>query len=209
MVKKSVVICICGMAGSGKSTLGKRLAKKYRLEYYSGGDALKALAIEEGYKPLECGWWESKEGKRFLERRSKDSKFDEVVDKRFLQLARQGNVVLDSWTMPWLLDEGFKIWLEASLGRRAGRIARRDGISLHEASDALEGKEKRTKAIYKKLYGFNLGEDFEQFHLILDTNNLNREEVFHTVCIAIDNIVLKSSESSENPKRCRSEIFSF
>ena len=56
MVKESIVICICGMAGTGKSTLAKRLAKKYGLKYYSGGDALKALAIEEGYKSLERGW---------------------------------------------------------------------------------------------------------------------------------------------------------
>jgi len=193
MVKKSIVICICGMAGSGKSTLAKRLAKKYELKYYSGGDALKALAIEEGYKPIKRGWWESKEGMRFLERRSKDSKFDEAVDKKLLELARRGNVILDSWTMPWLLKEGFKILLEASPEKRAERIARRDSISVKEALKALKSKEEKTRTIYKKLYGFSLGEDFTPFHLILDTNNLNREEVFHILCAAIDNIVLKSS----------------
>ncbi|MCK4435093.1 AAA family ATPase, partial [Candidatus Bathyarchaeota archaeon] len=77
MAKESVVICICGMAGSGKSTIAKRLAEKYGLKYYSGGDALKAFAIEEGYPPLKHGWWESKEGMRFLERRSKNPKFDQ------------------------------------------------------------------------------------------------------------------------------------
>jgi len=75
------------MAGTGKSTLAKRLAKKYGLKYCSGGDVLKTLAIEEGYKPLERGWWESKEGMRFLERRNKDPRFDETVDKKLLELA--------------------------------------------------------------------------------------------------------------------------
>lgn len=196
MVKEFIVICICGMAGSGKSTLAKRLAKKYGLRYYSGGDALKALALEEGYKPIERGWWESREGMRFLERRSKDPKFDEAVDKKLLELARRGNVILDSWTMPWLLKDGFKILLEASPEKRAERIARRDSISVKEALKALKSKEEKTKAIYKKLYGFSLGEDFAPFHLILDTNNLNREEVFHTLCMAIDNSVLKSSRIS-------------
>jgi cytidylate kinase len=194
MVKESMVICICGMAGTGKSTLAKRLAKKYGLRYYSGGDALKALAIEEGYKLLERGWWESKEGLRFLERRSKDPRFDETVDKKLLKLAQQGNVVLDSWTMPWLLKEGFKILLEASPEKRAKRIARRDWISVKEALKALKSKEEKTKAIYKKLYGFSLGEDFMPFYLILDTNNLDREEVFHILCLVMDNIVLKSSK---------------
>lgn len=194
MVKESMVICICGMAGTGKSTLAKRLAKKYGFKYYSGGDALKALAIEEGYKLLERGWWESKEGMRFLERRSKDPRFDETVDKKLLKLARQGNVVLDSWTMPWLLKGGFKILLEASPEKRAERIAGRDGISVEEALKALKSKEEKTKAIYEKLYGFSLGEDFTPFYLVLDTNNLDREDVFHILCLVMDNIVLKSSK---------------
>ena len=68
--KEPIVVC-CGMAGSGKSTLAKKLAEKYGLKYCSGGDALKALAIEGDYKPFERGWWESKEGMRFLEERKK------------------------------------------------------------------------------------------------------------------------------------------
>jgi len=190
-VKKPIVVCISGMAGSGKSTVAKRLAKKYRLKYYSGGDALKALAIEKDYKPLTHGWWESKEGMHFLEERTKNPKFDHDIDKKFLELAQQGNVILDSWTMPWLLKEGFEIWLEASPETRAERIARRDRISISEASIALKRKEEQTKAIYKKLYGFSLGEDFTPFDLILDTDNLKAEEVFQILCMVIDNIVLQ------------------
>jgi len=182
------------MAGSGKSTLAKKLAKKYKLKYYSGGDALKVLAIKEGYKPIKRGWWESQEGMRFLERRSKNPRFDEAVDKRLLEMAQQGNVILDSWTMPWLLKEGFKILLEASSEKRAERIARRDGISVKKALKALKSKDEKTKAIYKKLYGFKLGEDFAPFHLILDTNDLSEDEVFHILCTVINN-TLKSSKN--------------
>jgi cytidylate kinase len=194
MVKESIVLCICGMAGSGKSTLAKKLAKKYKLKYYSGGDALKALAIKEGYKPIKRGWWESHEGMRFLERRSKDPRFDEAVDKKLLEMAQQGNVILDSWTMPWLLKKGFKILLEASSEKRAERIARRDSISVKKALKALKSKEEKTKAIYKKLYGFKLEEDFVPFHLILDTNDLSEDEVFHILCTVINN-TLKSSKN--------------
>ncbi|MGC8896117.1 MAG: (d)CMP kinase [Candidatus Bathyarchaeia archaeon] len=190
--KKSVVICICGMAGSGKSTLAKKLAEKYGLKYYSGGDALKALALEEGYKTFNSGWWESEEGKRFLEKRGKDPKFDKAVDKKLLELAKQGNVVLDSWTMPWLLKKGFKVWLEASPEKRAKRIAIRDGISIAEAFNALRNKEEQTKAIYKKLYGFRLGEDLSPFHLILDTECLEAEEVFQVLCMVVNNLIFNS-----------------
>jgi len=192
--RKQITICVCGLAGSGKSTLAKKLADKYGLKYYSGGGALKALAIEEGYKPLERGWWESEEGALFLQDRSKDLKFDRAVDEKLLELAQRGNAVLDSWTMPWLLKEGFKVWLEASPEERAKRIAGRDCISVEEALKALKRKEEKTRAIYKQLYSFSLGEDFSPFHLILDTNDLKAEEVFQVLCMVIDNVVLRSTD---------------
>jgi cytidylate kinase len=188
--KESLVVCICGMAGSGKSALANRLAEKYSLKYFSGGDALKALAIEEDHAAVNRGWWESAEGLRFLEKRGKERKFDEAVDKKLLKLARQGNIVLDSWTMPWLLNSGFKVWLDASLKKRAERVASRDGIGFKDALKALKSKERQTRAIYKKLYGFTLGEDFSPFHLILDTNNLNSDEVFEVLCAVMDNLLL-------------------
>jgi len=129
---------------------------------------------------------------RFLEKRGKDPRFDEAVDKKLLELAQQGNVVLDSWTMPWLLKKGFKTWLEASPEKRAERTAKRDRISVEEALKALRNKEEQTRAIYKKLYDFSLGEDFTPFNLILDTDNLRAEEVFQVLCMVIDNVVLHS-----------------
>ena len=190
--EKKTVVCISGMAGTGKSTLSKRLAKKYELRYYSGGDALKALAAEEGYDSASRGWWESPEGLNFLKKREENLEFDKAVDDKLLEYAQQGRVLLDSWTMPWLLKTGFKIWLAASVERRAERIAKRDKIPLKEALQVLKEKEARTKAIYKKLYGFTLGEDFEPFDMVLDTDNLNAGDVFQVLCMVMDNVVLKS-----------------
>ncbi len=189
---KKIVVCISGMAGTGKSTLAKKLARKYKLKYYSGGDALKELAKDEGYNSSSRGWWESPEGISFLKKRERNLQFDKAVDSKLLEYAQQGNVVLDSWVMPWLLKTGFKIWLVASVEKRAERIAKRDKIAVNEALKVSKEKEARTKAIYKKLYGFALGEDFEPFNLVLDTDNLDAGEVFQVLCMVIDNVVLKS-----------------
>jgi CMP/dCMP kinase len=190
--KNKLVVCISGMAGTGKSTLAKKLAEKYDLRYYSGGDALRELAAAEGYDSSRRGWWESPEGLRFLEKREQNHEFDKAVDDKLLEYAHQGCVLLDSWTMPWLLKTGFKIWLIASEEKRAERIAERDKLPIKEAMQVLKEKEAKTRAIYKKLYGFTLGEDLEPFDLILDTDNLNAGEVFQTLCTVMDNIVLKS-----------------
>ena len=194
--KKNIVVCISGMAGTGKSTLAKKLAEKYKLRYYSGGDALKELAAAEGYDSSSSGWWESSEGLSFLEKREQNHEFDRAVDSKLLEYAKQRCVLLDSWTMPWLLKKGFKIWLSASEEKRAERISKRDKLSMDEALRVLKEKEARTRAIYRELYGFTLGEDFEPFDLILDTNNLNAGEVFYTLCRVIDNIILKSQNDS-------------
>ena len=190
---KKAVICISGMAGTGKSTLSKKLAEKYHLSCYSGGDALKELAKDEGYDTSRQGWWESPEGLRFLNERANDPKFDKAVDAKLIEYAHRGNVLLDSWTMPWLLEEGFKIWLLASPEKRAERVAERDKITFDEALKVLKEKENRTKSIYKKLYGFTLGEDLSPFHLILDTDNLSADQVFEVLCKVISNVVLSAS----------------
>jgi len=189
--KQEIVVCVAGMSGCGKSTVAKKLAEKYGLRYLSGGGALKALAIEGGYQPCERGWWETEEGRRFLEQRMGDNQFDRRVDEKLLKEAKQGNVILDSWTMPWLLKRGFKIWLEASPEVRARRIAERDSITLEKALSALSEKDEKTRMIYKSLYGFNLGEDFSPFNVILDTDELSVEEVFQTLCMVIDRLLIK------------------
>ena len=189
---KRIVICISGLAGTGKSTLSKKIAEKYGLRYFSGGDVLKDLAKQDGYDVSVQGWWESPEGLNFLNKRVNDPKFDREVDDRLLDYAQQGNVLLDSWTMPWLLKDGFKIWLEASFEKRAARVAIRDGMTVAQAFDVLKEKEARTKAIYKALYGFSLGEDLKPFDFILDTDNLSANEVFEVLCKVIDNVAFPS-----------------
>ena len=189
VTNKKIVLCISGMAGTGKSTLSKKIAQNYNLKCYSGGDALKELAKEAGYTISDQGWWESPVGLSFLKIRVNDPKFDLEVDNKLLSYAQQGNVLLDSWTMPWLLKDGFKIWLMASMDKRAVRVAERDQISIPEAYKVLEEKEAQTKAIYKKLYGFNLGEDYSPFNFVLDTDNLNADEVFSVLCRVIDTVV--------------------
>ena len=187
--KKKIVICISGMTGSGKSSVAKRLAEKYEFSYFSGGDALRILAQEEGYDSDVRGWWESSEGLNFLKQRLSDPVFDKKIDEKLLELAVEGNIVLDSWTIPWLLKEGFKVWLEASSQIRAKRVVTRDHICFEEALKALTEKDERTRQIYKSLYGFDLGHDFTPFNLVLSTDELDPEDVFYAVSLVTDKLI--------------------
>ena len=187
--KKKVVICISGMTGSGKSTVAKKLADKYGLGYFSGGNALKILAQEKGYDSDVRGWWETAEGLNFLQQRMGDPAFDKKIDEKLLELAKEGNIVLDSWTMPWLLNAGFKVWLEGSPKVRATRVVTRDHISNEEALKALTEKDERTRQIYKSLYGFDLGHDLTPFNLVLATDELDPDDIFYAVSLVTDRLV--------------------
>ena len=191
--KKRIVICLAGLTASGKSTAARRLAEKYGLKYVSGGATLKELALRIGYKAKDKGWWETPEGMHFLEQRLRDPKFDKQIDAQLLEWADRGDVVLDSWTMPWLTKRGFKIWLEVSPTERAKRLSHRDGISLKEAAQVIREKDGKTKRIYERLYGFKLGEDYSTFDLVLDGESLSSDDVFDTMSLVIERLVLKRS----------------
>jgi cytidylate kinase len=185
---KKIVICVSGMAGSGKSTLAKKIAKRYALEYRSGGDMLKEMAVREGYTPWKIGWWESKKGLEFLIKRSKNFKFDREIDEKLLEYAKKGNVVLDSWTMPWLTDvHSLKIWLKASQKTRALRVKKRDKVDKTEdIIKIIKEREIKTKLIYKDKYDFAHGDDLDPFDLVINTDKYREEDIQKIVYKAID-----------------------
>jgi len=190
MDNKDRVIIVSGLAGSGKSTLAQQIAKKFGMKCVHASGILRELLdkdvddISEG-AGKNTGWWESKEGREFLENRTKDGKFDRMLDKKLLEIIEQGNVVLDSWTMPWLSKKGFKIWLDASVEIRAKRVSGRDNNSIKEMEESIRERDEKTAKIYKELYSFNLGKDLTPFDLVLITNKMKKHEVFEKAVEAL------------------------
>jgi len=180
------------MTASGKSTLAKKLVKRYGLDYVCGGNALKKIAREKGYRYSGPGWWETHEGQAFLRRREKDPTFDKKVDRKLIQIAKtKRNVLLDSWTLAWLFNEKntLKIWLKCSQHARARRAAKRDRTSIREAQNALRNKDEESKSIYRDLYGFRLEDDLAPFDLAVDTSRLDEHIVYRIVSCYIDNML--------------------
>ncbi len=146
---------------------------------------MKEIAKKKGFDTSGNRWWESEAGMQFLALRERDGSLDRMVDEELLWLARRGGVVIDSWVLPWLFEGGFKVWLKADRDVRAERLAKRAGVSIGEARRILEERDARNMELYRRLYGLKLGEDFNPFHLILDTSRLSGEEVFEIVYLAV------------------------
>lgn len=184
-MEKKIVICISGFAATGKSTLGRKLARAFGLKYVSGGDGLKLLAKERGYKPSGKAWWETEGGLKFLEERMRNPDFDKLVDQKLLEYAEKGNVVIDSWIIPWLYPHGFNIWLKASEDVRIRRLVKRSKINPEIARQILKKRDEDSAEIYRRLYGVEIGRDYTPFHLVLDTSNLNITGVYRIVTQAV------------------------
>ncbi|MCG3779373.1 MAG: cytidylate kinase family protein [Candidatus Nitrosopumilus limneticus] len=172
---KSIVIS--GPPAVGKTTVAKGLAKEFNLEYLSGGDILKEMAKEQGFDSDGDDWWDTQEGMIFLNQREQNSEFDENLDKKLIALFNKGGMVITSYTLPWLINNGVKIWLEGSHESSTRRMQSRDNMSSENAYIITKSRFDKNRALYKKLYGFSFGEDKSVFDVIINTDTLTANQV--------------------------------
>ena len=172
---KSVVVS--GPPAIGKTTVAKGLANEFNLTHLSGGDILKEFASEQGFSSIGDDWWDTEEGMKFLDQRKSNSEFDKKVDEKLKTLFQSGGVVITSYTLPWIVDGGIKIWLAGDVENSAKRMHNRDNLSEIDALNIVKKRFNENKIIYKSLYNFEFGEDLSVFDKIIETDGLNAQQV--------------------------------
>jgi len=170
-------IILCGMPAVGKTTVARIIASKLRLKVVGGGDILKEIALEEGYDAVGDDWWDTEEGMKFMQEREGSPEFDREVDRRLLARAKKGDVVITSYTLPWLSKDGVKVWLSGTKRSRAERMAKRDSTTPEECAKVIEARDGENFALYKKLYGIRFGRDLSPFNIVVGTDGIPAEEV--------------------------------
>ncbi|ABK76958.1 cytidylate kinase [Cenarchaeum symbiosum A] len=173
-------VVISGPPAVGKTTVARALAGEFGLEYLSGGDVLKGIAREEGFDSGGDDWWDTEEGMRFLDKRSKNPEFDRRVDDSLRALFDEGGKVITSYTLPWLVDDGIKIWLAGSHENSSRRMGSRDSIGMAEALAITRRRYLANKVLYKKMYDFEFGEDSSIFNVVINTDNLDADQVIQS-----------------------------
>lgn len=172
---KSIVIS--GPPAVGKTTVAKGLAEEFSLQYLSGGDVLKEMAKEQGFDSTGDDWWDTEEGMKFLNQREENSEFDKKLDEKLTMLFNEGGMVITSYTLPWLIRDGIRIWLEGSHESSTKRMQTRDDMSSEDAYQITKQRFDKNKALYKKLYDFDFGDDKSVFDVIINTDNLTAQQV--------------------------------
>ena len=168
---------ISGPPAIGKTTVAQGLAEEFNLNHLSGGDILKEMAQAEGFSSHGDDWWDTQDGMNFLEKRKINTDFDKKVDEKLQELFHQGNVVITSYTLPWLVNDGIKLWLSGSFVNSARRMKTRDNVTELDALEVVKKRFDENKEIYKSLYNFEFGQDLSVFDKIINTDDLNAEQV--------------------------------
>ncbi len=170
-------VIISGMPAAGKTTVALILAKKLNLPVIGAGDLLKEMAIDRGYKPGGESWWDTSDGIKFARERDTNPDFDKEVDARLAKKIKAGNVVVTSYTAPWLEKDGFKVWLDAGEKNRAERMAKRDNATFSVTLKTTRIRDGENYRLYKKLYNMEFGKDKVPFDMVIDTDAISPEQV--------------------------------
>lgn len=188
---KDNVVIIFGFSGSGKSTIANLVAEKYGLRVVHPSGILRDLyekkKVDLDNTRYNTGFWECEEGvKLFKSRLDEEEPLDVVSDRILVEEVKKGNVVIDSWSLPWLTEMGVKIYLEADLEVRAQRVAKRGSMSDDRALEVVAMKDEETRKLFKRLYGFDIKQDHNVFDYIIKTNNFTLNDTFDKVCVSLD-----------------------
>lgn len=160
-----VIITISGLIASGKTTQAKALAQRLGLRYLSAGEVMRRWARERGVNLL-----------RFSEMAEQDHSIDRELDRLQVEMAREGDAVVDSRLSGWFVPATMKVWLRAPLEVRARRLAEREGVDPQVAVQELQRREASERRRYRAIYGIDL-DDLSPYHVVVDTHRWERDEV--------------------------------
>jgi len=190
---RKMSIVISGWPAVGKTTIAENLAKDFNLKLWNGGDILKMMAYERGYSSsLNHDWWDTEEAAKFMRERNNNPNFDREVDDRLIELVKEGNVVITSYTLPWISDATINFWLQGSVDNRSKRMSMRDKIDINTAKKIVQRRDVENKLIYQKLYQFEFGEKLDVFDFAMNTDILSLESLIIISKTIVENVISSS-----------------
>ncbi len=163
------IVTISGLAGTGKSTVAKLLAKKINYTRINSGDIARKIAQEAGMD-LICF------GKQNLH----SSKIDTMIDKKTLEYAQKKHMLLEGRLTGWVVYQNkipaLKIWLTAPLNTRARRIMRREKSSFKSTIAHISRRDALVIRAYKKHYGIDLN-DTSIYDIVINCDRLTPKQI--------------------------------
>ncbi len=162
--KNGITITLSGQSGSGKSTIADAIAKAFHLKHVNVGDIFRSIA---------------KAKKIRLETLSETAgrKLDFEADKKTLELAKKGKVLLNGRLTAWVAGDNadVRIFIDCDINVRAKRVAIRDNKTVLQAKRDLIKRDISDAMRYKEVYGLNVA-DKKIYDLIIDNTKMSFSE---------------------------------
>lgn len=175
-----MIICVSGLAGSGKNTVGEIVAKKLNL------DEVKLSFKDEAKR-------EDVDLMTVQREATKDESYDRELDREIVRRAKKGNCVVMTWLGPWIVKNAdLRIWLNVSEKERAKRVAKRDRMSLKRALEHIRKRDENNRRRYRRYYGIDIM-DHSLFDLEINSDVFNPQQ--------IAGIVIKAAEAKRSGRR--------
>lgn len=167
---KPTALIINGLAGTGSTTVARILEQRLGLEHVYAGEMFRTMAKAEG-KSIE----------QFMADLAGQPERERTVDDQLIARAKEGNVIIESRVLGWLLTTdvpAYKVWLTCEHAERIRRIDQREGTA--NAHQRVAARERVDQQRYQDLYHVNLA-DHSVFDQVIDTTKLSPEAVADTI----------------------------
>ncbi|MGE3622095.1 MAG: (d)CMP kinase [Acidimicrobiia bacterium] len=164
-----MLITLSGPPGSGTTTAGRLVAEALGLARRAGGEEFRALAAELGLTVHELG-----------QRAARRPEIDVELDRRLVERAREGSVVLESRLAGWLVTRAglaaTRVWIDCDEDVRAARVAGREGTTVEAAREENRSRGALERRRYRDLYDIDL-DDLSVYDLVMDSGILGPAEL--------------------------------
>lgn len=176
-----MIISLSGAQGSGKSTIAQELAKQLNWPRYDVGGIRRKIAQDKGLTLAE-----------YNQLGESDPSTDLEVDDYQKELGeKEDNFIIEGRTSWYFIPHSFKIYLDVEQREGAKRILehlqedseRNEDRGITNEETMLKSLAKRAKSDayrYRKYYNIDV-HDKKHYDYILDTTNLNVEEVLQNI----------------------------
>ncbi|MDK2790521.1 MAG: CMP/dCMP kinase [Methanothermococcus sp.] len=176
-----MIITIGGLPGTGTTTMAKMIAEKYGLEHVCAGFIFRDMAKEMNMDLNE-----------FSKYAEQNPEIDKEIDRRQVELAKKGNIVLEGRLAAWMLKNNdveptVSIWLKAPPMVRCKRISERENEDIELALEKMIKRENSEKKRYKEIYNIDI-DDLSIYNIMIDSSKWNIEGVFNIICKSIESI---------------------